>query len=258
MIKTVRTGGGVALVIFLSLPFFLTGCSQEGLAGEEYAVLEADFNADKEDVETSEAYAEVIEEFKPRFEAFADKYWGTEAALDAKIWLLGNLNREEDEAAGNTALIEMTDAIFERYSRSPYMDKFASMQSLYSEELRAKYFGDLQEYSPHASVRAAVIWAAARKADIDIIYGDEDLDRDALENLKGDNLELLVAEYADLPIRNSTYGVVAEAMLSAHSVDDLAIGKPAPEIIGTNVDGEEMRLSDFLGKVVVIDFWGDW
>ena len=39
---------------------------------------------------------------------------------------------------------------------------------------------------------------------------------------------------------------------------DLAIGRPAPEIIGANVDGEEMRLSDFLGKVVVIDFWGDW
>lgn len=46
--------------------------------------------------------------------------------------------------------------------------------------------------------------------------------------------------------------------LTGCSQDDLAIGKPAPEIIGANVDGEEMRLSDFLGKVVVIDFWGDW
>jgi len=47
-------------------------------------------------------------------------------------------------------------------------------------------------------------------------------------------------------------------LLTGCSQEDLAIGKPAPEIIGTNVDGEEMRLSDFLGKVVVIDFWGDW
>jgi len=51
---------------------------------------------------------------------------------------------------------------------------------------------------------------------------------------------------------------VAEEMLSAHDPADLAIGKPAPEIIGANVDGEEMKLSDYLGKVVVIDFWGDW
>ena len=256
--KIVRTGGGVTLVIFLSLSVFLAGCSQEGPAGEEYVVLEADFDADLEDAETSEAYLEVVREFKPRFETFADKYWGTEAALDAKIWLLSNLNIEEDEAAGNKALIEMTDAVFERYSRSPHMEKFASMQGMYSEELRDKYFGDLQENSPHASVRAAVIWAAARNADIDLIYGDEDLDRDALKDMKKNNLEVLVTEYADLPLRNSTYGVAAEAMMNAHSAEDLAIGKPAPEIIGANVDGEEMRLSDFLGKVVVIDFWGDW
>lgn len=46
--------------------------------------------------------------------------------------------------------------------------------------------------------------------------------------------------------------------LTGCSQESLAIGKPSPEIIGANVDGEEMRLSDFLGKVVVIDFWGDW
>ncbi len=258
MRKTVRTGGGVALVIFLSLPIFLAGCSQEEQAGEEYAALEADFNARISDVESNEAYAEVVEEFKPRFETFAARYWGTEAALDAGLWLLGNLGMEEDKEAREAALVAMTDEIFKRYSRSPYMEKFASMQGLYPEDLREKYFGGLQENSPHAGVRAAVIWAAARNADIDIIYGDEDLDRDALEDLKKKNLELLVAGYADIPLRNSTYGAAAEAMLNAHSMEDLAIGKPAPEIIGANVDGEEMRLSDFLGKVVVLDFWGDW
>ena len=43
-----------------------------------------------------------------------------------------------------------------------------------------------------------------------------------------------------------------------HDPADLEIGKKAPEIIGKNVDGVEMKLSDYLGKVVVIDFWGDW
>jgi peroxiredoxin len=33
---------------------------------------------------------------------------------------------------------------------------------------------------------------------------------------------------------------------------------PAPEIIGVTADGEEIRLSDFRGRVVVLDFWGDW
>ncbi len=32
----------------------------------------------------------------------------------------------------------------------------------------------------------------------------------------------------------------------------------APEIVGTDVDGKPMKLSDFRGKIVMLDFWGDW
>lgn len=37
-----------------------------------------------------------------------------------------------------------------------------------------------------------------------------------------------------------------------------ATGRPAPEIIGKDLDGKPMKLSDFRGKVVMLDFWGDW
>jgi peroxiredoxin len=33
---------------------------------------------------------------------------------------------------------------------------------------------------------------------------------------------------------------------------------PAPEITGTDIDGHAMKLSDFRGKVVLLDFWGHW
>jgi len=36
------------------------------------------------------------------------------------------------------------------------------------------------------------------------------------------------------------------------------VGRPAPEIIGKDLDGKPMKLSDFRGKVVMLDFWGDW
>ena len=61
--------------------------------------------------------------------------------------------------------------------------------------------------------------------------------------------------------------VIAALLLSAqsaiaqgkkHSPDDLAIGKLAPEIIGVDIDGTKFKLSDYRGKVVVLDFWGDW
>lgn len=38
----------------------------------------------------------------------------------------------------------------------------------------------------------------------------------------------------------------------------LTVGRVAPEIEGEDVDGVTFKLSDYRGKVVVIDFWGDW
>ena len=38
----------------------------------------------------------------------------------------------------------------------------------------------------------------------------------------------------------------------------LVPGKPAPEISGEDIEGEPMKLSDFRGQVVLLDFWGHW
>lgn len=35
-------------------------------------------------------------------------------------------------------------------------------------------------------------------------------------------------------------------------------GLPAPEIAGEDLDGVPLRLSDYRGKVVLLDFWGNW
>jgi hypothetical protein len=38
----------------------------------------------------------------------------------------------------------------------------------------------------------------------------------------------------------------------------LAVGRPAPEITGEDLDGKPMKLSDYRGKVVLLTFWGHW
>ena len=38
----------------------------------------------------------------------------------------------------------------------------------------------------------------------------------------------------------------------------LQIGKEVPDIEGVDLDGEKFKLSDYRGKVVVLDFWGHW
>ena len=37
-----------------------------------------------------------------------------------------------------------------------------------------------------------------------------------------------------------------------------AIGELAPEIEGMDLDGVAFKLSDYRGKVVMLDFYGDW
>jgi peroxiredoxin len=45
---------------------------------------------------------------------------------------------------------------------------------------------------------------------------------------------------------------------SQHMVEALRPGMVAPEILGRDLDGHELKLSDFRGKVVVLVFSGDW
>jgi hypothetical protein len=36
------------------------------------------------------------------------------------------------------------------------------------------------------------------------------------------------------------------------------VPRPAPEIEGEDQDGVTFKLSDYKGKVVLLDFWGNW
>jgi cytochrome oxidase Cu insertion factor (SCO1/SenC/PrrC family) len=36
------------------------------------------------------------------------------------------------------------------------------------------------------------------------------------------------------------------------------VGRPSPDIEGKDVDGKAMNLSDFRGKVVLLDFWATY
>jgi thiol-disulfide isomerase/thioredoxin len=41
-------------------------------------------------------------------------------------------------------------------------------------------------------------------------------------------------------------------------LDAIAIGSRAPDIVGTDLDGQPRKLSDYKGKVVVLQFWATW
>jgi AhpC/TSA family len=70
-------------------------------------------------------------------------------------------------------------------------------------------------------------------------------------------LERVEKEFGDVKVRwGGTLGARARGAL--FELRNLAIGMVAPEITGEGIDGKPLKLSDFKGKVVVLDFWGNW
>ena len=61
----------------------------------------------------------------------------------------------------------------------------------------------------------------------------------------------LIHDYPKLSVARRAEGFIYE-------IEHLQIGMKAPDIVGKDVDGKEIRLSQFHGQVVVLDFWGFW
>lgn len=49
-----------------------------------------------------------------------------------------------------------------------------------------------------------------------------------------------------------------ELVVTPTGNEGTSAGDTAPDIVGTDVDGKEFKLSEYRGKVVMLDFWGDW
>jgi hypothetical protein len=64
--------------------------------------------------------------------------------------------------------------------------------------------------------------------------------------------------FNDVMEKYGTQGQRETAKNELFEMHNLGIGKVAPEIEGKDVDGKAFKLSDYRGKVVALDFWGDW
>jgi len=69
--------------------------------------------------------------------------------------------------------------------------------------------------------------------------------------------EKLAKDYADVSMGRSTIGDTIKAAL--FELQNLSVGKVAPEVLCLNIDGDkEDKLSNYKGKVVVLDIWATW
>jgi len=81
-------------------------------------------------------------------------------------------------------------------------------------------------------------------------------DPDALDKEAEKLFESAGAKYGIVKIYNRPLSEMVEGEL--FEIRNLAIGKTAPDIQGDDLDGKAFKLSEYRGKVVVLDFWGNW
>ncbi len=124
--------------------------------------------------------------------------------------------------------------------------------------------------SPSATVKGtaaiALIDVLDRRENYRSFYSSADqetrseLDEDLLAYLDAEpdagELDLIESTLDGYVSDNETLLETAKKKLFV--VKYLSVGKVAPEITGADIDGVDFSLSEYRGKVVFLDFWGDW
>jgi RNA polymerase sigma factor (sigma-70 family) len=71
-----------------------------------------------------------------------------------------------------------------------------------------------------------------------------------------------VATFKDPPtdryVHLLTGVLLPKAKVFGERIELLGLGKTAPELVGEDLDGNAMKLSDFRGKVTMVSFWATW
>lgn len=176
--------------------------------------------------------------FAPRFRAFAEKAGKDDIALVAWMWVLGS----GDESVDIGFLLDTfmssagIDSLVKWLEWSTYSIGYSGAVSALTR---------IERESPHRDVKASALaskcWLLAVSPG-----ATEDTQKASLPLLKR-----LGREYAGTEAAKR-----GDSLLFA--VENLGIGKVAPDFEVTDGAGKTFKLSDYRGKVVVLDFWGFW
>ncbi len=184
------------------------------------------------------------------------------AGLDAMAWVLNQRPQDAeaiqllaDYQAANPS-IGKTIALTSYYFPYPFQKSaFQALTTLDREVL---------EKNPDRTVRGQAALGLARRAlhlsEVAMHQRQPDAQKLATDAIAA--FDDVNRAYGDCP-NLTKHGIPAATLAEVcqhelNELEHLSTGKPAPEITGTTVDGKTMTLSRYRGKVVVLDFWGDW
>lgn len=184
--------------------------------------------------------------YLPKFQKLALRAGKTKPGFDA--WMMvkqlaeQSQNPKTADLAGNTILTKFGDTpwIAQYVQSLPYSD-YSSPPAVRVKKISAT-LEKIEKQSKHPEVKAAAMYARAQ-----LIGQDGRGDAKAAAKLYRE----VASKYP-----KTTQG--KQATRDIFEMENLVVGKVAPDFQAEDQDGTKFKLSDYRGKVVVLDFWGFW
>lgn len=185
----------------------------------------------------------IVKEFLPRFQEAAAKHAGSEGAVPFLIWVVSNA--QNDREALKAALDTLISSHLESAQLTAVAARLGGLASVVGAERSAELLALLIEKSPHADVQAQALLSRGEQ-----VFEAEETSEPEREAAKVDLRR--ASELAQSP------GIAGRARGILFEQEHLQVGMVAPDIEGADLDGVSFKLSDYRGKVIMLDFWGDW
>jgi len=238
----------VAALSFSPLPTFAADAAS---AAEEFKKLKEEFEGARKKYQasysaaTTDAEREKIGETYPQAQAYvdrmmaiADKAPKSDAERDAMIWIL-------EKAYYTPKADKAIERLHANHIKSPDLHQALRMLAYSQSEKTPDFLRAAIKENPDKKVQAYATYTLGYT----LISRDSEKNRAEAEKL----FETVRTDFKDVEP-----DLVKRAEGELFEIRNLGIGQVAPDIKGADVDGKEFALSEYRGKVVVLDFWGDW
>jgi hypothetical protein len=220
------------------------------------------------------------DKFASRFLELAEKHPKDPAAVDSLSWIVTHLQAvKSDPESPQTKAMKI---LLRDHIQSEKMASVCPSLGHAQDEDSRQLLNAVLEKNKHRSAQAQACLALAQQAEnrmrLARRFKEEPEMAKNYENFMGkeavealvkagpDKLsketevlyERVAKDFADVADSNGgTVGDKAKGKLDALR-HPILVGKPAPEIEAEDIDGAKFKLSDYRGKVVLLDFWGHW
>jgi len=251
----------------------------------EHQTAEMEFRKDLAKLRNNEDRRKLVQEksprdhFAPRFLELAEKNPKDAAAVDALVWIVTHPTEKSRNLLSKSIQILLRDHL-----QSEKMATLCQSQSVrYAlDDDRRNLVRVIREKSKYRPAQGQACFALAHQAEGRLRWAqrikerpeiakswEASMGKQAVDALVNADLERLSKEAESLYKQViKDFGDLADlggkqlGELAKEKLDELPypilVGKPAPEIEAEDIDGKKFKLSDYRGKVVLLDFWGNW